>query len=83
MPRALRLQYPGASYHVRNRGDRRVPKGEVRQSARARRLRAETTMTLKGIAQRLHLSTWTPAANRLQHANRNQLTTNPNELNLL
>jgi len=55
----------------------------VCQIAMARRLRTETTMTLKGIAQRLHLGTWTPGANRLQHANRNHLTTNPNELNLL
>ena len=25
MPRALRIQYPGAIYHVMNRGDRREP----------------------------------------------------------
>ena len=26
MPRALRIEYPGAIYHVMNRGDRREPK---------------------------------------------------------
>ena len=83
MLRALRLQYPGAIYRVMNCGDRREPKGEVGKIARARRLRAETSMTLKWIAERLHVGTWTPVANRLQHANRNHLTTNPNELNLL
>ena len=25
MPRALRIEYPGAIYHVMNRGDRREP----------------------------------------------------------
>jgi len=25
MPRALRIEYPGAIYHVMNRGDRRKP----------------------------------------------------------
>ncbi len=25
MPRALRIQYPGAIYHIMNRGDRREP----------------------------------------------------------
>ena len=25
MPRALRIEYPGAVYHVMNRGDRREP----------------------------------------------------------
>ena len=82
MPRALRLQYPGAIYHVMNRGDRREPKGEVRQSAMARRLRAETRVTLKWIADQRHLGTGTHVANRLQHATPNHLTTNQNELNL-
>ena len=67
MPRALRIQYPGAIYHVMNRGDRREPKGEVRKIARARRLRAETTVTLQWIATHLHLGTWTHVANRLSN----------------
>ena len=83
MPRALRIQYPGAIYHVMNRGDRREPKGDVRKIAMARRLRAETSETLKWIADQLHLGTGTHVANRLQHATPNYLTTNQHELNLV
>ena len=85
MPRALRIEYPGAIYHVVNRGDRREPifrddldhqrflitlaeactmdklgwvdtelagraKGDARKMRIARRLRAETAVTLKWIA---------------------------------
>jgi len=33
----------------------------------ARRLRAETSVTLKWIAEHLHMGTWTHVANRLSH----------------
>lgn len=39
------MEYPGAVYHVLNRGDQ--------QLKMARRLRRETTMTLNWITQRL------------------------------
>jgi REP element-mobilizing transposase RayT len=119
MPRQLRIEYPGAVYHVMNRGDRREPifcddldhkrflatpaeactktdwqvhayclmpnhfrlvvetpnsafahrpKGDARKVRMARRLRAETSVTLKWIAEHLHMGTWTHVANRLsQH----------------
>ena len=40
-------------------------KGDVRKIRIARRLRAETAVTLKWIATELHMGTWTPVANRL------------------
>jgi putative transposase len=45
----------------------RRKKGDVKKVRLARRLRAETTMTLKWIAQRLKMGTWTHVANRLHH----------------
>jgi putative transposase len=42
-------------------------KGDVRKVRIARRLRQETTMTLKWIAQRLRMGTWTHVTNRLYH----------------
>ena len=36
-----------------------LPKGDKRKVALARRLRQETTMSLKWIAQRLHMGSWT------------------------
>ncbi len=77
MPRALRIEYPGAIYHVMNRGDQlgwtgaelaRRAKGDVRKIRIAQRLRAETAVTLKWIASQLHMGTWTHVANRLQNA---------------
>jgi hypothetical protein len=85
MPRRLRLEYPGAIYHVLNRGDRREPifrddldalgwdgvalaqrpKGDMPKVRLARRLRAETSVTLKWIAEHLNMGTWMPGANRL------------------
>jgi hypothetical protein len=67
MPRQLRLEYPGAIYHVSNRGDRREDifrddadrsrfletLGDARKVKLARLLRAETTMTLAWVAQHL------------------------------
>ena len=42
-------------------------KGDRRKVKIARRLRWETTMTLKWIADRLKMGTWTHVANRLYH----------------
>jgi putative transposase len=42
-------------------------KGDKRKVRIARRLRTETTMTLKWIAERLNMGTWTHVANRLYH----------------
>jgi len=43
-------------------------KGDRRKIRIAKRLRAETTMTLKWIAAQLHMGTWTHVANRIYHA---------------
>jgi REP-associated tyrosine transposase len=42
-------------------------KGDPKKVCIARRLRQETTMTLKWIAHRLQMGTWTHVANRLYH----------------
>jgi hypothetical protein len=42
-------------------------KGDPRKVKIARRLRQETTMTLKWIAERLRMGTWTHVTNRLYH----------------
>ena len=42
-------------------------KGDRRKVRIARRLRQETTMTLKWIAERLKMGTWTHVTNRLYH----------------
>jgi len=42
-------------------------KGDRRKVRLARRLRQETTMTLRWIADRLKMGTWTHVANRLYH----------------
>ena len=42
-------------------------KGDKRKVRIAKRLRAETTMTLKWIAERLNMGVWTHVANRLYH----------------
>jgi len=63
MVRKLRLEYPGAIYHLMNRGDRREPifrddrnrvlflgdrrKGDPRKLEPPRRMRAEITMNTK------------------------------------
>ena len=120
MARRLRIQYPGARYHVMNRGDRREalcrddedrqkflwtlgeaclktkwhvhayclmshhfqeqelqrlgwpetdlrarPKGHGGKVQVARRLRQETTMSLKWIAARLHMGSWAYVSNLL------------------
>jgi hypothetical protein len=43
----------------------RRAKGDKEKVALARRLRAETTMTLRWIASRLHMGTWTYVSNLL------------------
>jgi REP element-mobilizing transposase RayT len=48
----------------------RYRKGDRRKVKMARRLRAETTMTLKWIAERLKMGTWTHVTNRLYHVKR-------------
>jgi hypothetical protein len=109
MSRKLRIEYPGAMYHVMNRGDQREdifrddhdhqkflatlgeacaktewqvgremerfgwdedqlrarPKGHRSKVMLARRLRQETTMSLKWIAGRLQMGTWTYVSNLL------------------
>ena len=109
MARKLRIEYPGAMYHVMNRGDQREDifrddqdrqkflctlgeacaktewqpgkeierlgweeeqlrahrKGHPSKVKLARRLRQETTMSLKWIAARLQMGTWTYVSNLL------------------
>jgi len=43
-------------------------KGDARKIGMARRLRAETAVTLKWIAAELHMGKWTHVANQLQKA---------------
>jgi len=57
MPRKLRLESDRPIYHVINLGDQRV--------RLARRLRQETTINLKWIAQRLQMGSWTHVSNLL------------------
>ena len=74
MPHALRIEYPGAIYHVMNRGDRREP------SFRDDRDHHRFTDTQ---AEALHLGTWTRVANRLQQTKDKSQTENQNEFNLV
>ncbi|HLX68457.1 MAG TPA: transposase, partial [Verrucomicrobiae bacterium] len=55
-----RLGWSEADLELTRKGDRRKVKI-------ARRLRQETTMTLKWIAERLKMGTWTHVTNRLYH----------------
>ncbi len=62
----------------------RRPKGDARKVRIARRLRAETAVTLKWIAEQLHMGTWTHVANRLQNAKReNERENNQSQLGLV
>jgi hypothetical protein len=116
MSRNLRIEYPGAMYHVMNRGDQREDifrddqdrqkflttlgeacvktewqagqeierlgwdedqlrahrKGHPSKVKLARRLRQETTMSLKWIAARLQMGTWTYVSNLLNEPQENQ-----------
>jgi len=53
-------------------------KGDARKVVMARRLRAETTVTLQWIATHLHMGTWTHVANRLS----NTVATSTNQTEL-
>ena len=57
-------------------------KGDARKVAIARRLRAETAVTLKWIAAELHMGAWTHVANRLQQPHGND-EANQSQLGLL
>jgi hypothetical protein len=78
MARKLRVQYPGAIYHVMNRGDRREKdllgrrKGDPQKVRLAARLRRETTVTLEWIAARLGLGAPTHVANLLHRYERKE-----------
>jgi REP element-mobilizing transposase RayT len=61
----------------------RRAKGEARKLRIARRLRAETAVTLKWIAAELHMGTWTHVANLLHHAQGKSETNNQHELSLV
>src|SRR5713226_9108345 len=71
MPRKLRVEYPGAVYHVLSRGDRCEAdlaarrKGDPEKMKIAARLRKETTLSVKAIAARVHLGTAKSANARL------------------
>ena len=59
------------------------PKGDVRKIWIARRLRSETAVTLKWIAAKLHIGTWTHVANRLQQTKDKNQSENQHELTLV
>ena len=61
----------------------RRAKGDARKIRIARRLRTETSVTLKWIATELHLGTWTHVANRLQKATGQTQSQNQNELSFV
>jgi len=71
MPRKLRVEYPGAVYHVLSRGDRCEAdlaarrKGDPEKMTIAARLRKETTLPVKAIAARVHLGSSKSAHARL------------------
>ena len=58
MPRKTRVEFAGAVYHLLDRVLTRM----------ARRLRTETAVSLKWIAENLSMGTWTHVSNRLYHA---------------
>ncbi len=72
MPRKLRVQYPGAIYHVMSRGDRREDIFLDDVAIVALRLRRETSLSLKRIAARLHLGSPRSAGERLRQWIQNQ-----------
>ena len=71
MPRPLRIQFPGAIYHLMNRGDcrepiprrtwwneeelKKRPKGDAGKAELARLLRRQTPVSRQWIADRLHI----------------------------
>ena len=89
MPRQLRIQYPGAMYHVMSRGKELCrlrwqetdlvsrPKHDPGKVQIALRLRRETTLSVKQIAQHLHFGTPKSASFRLLTVMRTQTSTDP------
>ena len=69
-----KLGWPGAELAKRAKGD-------VRKLRMARRLRAETAVTLKWIANELHMGNWTHVSNLLSGEKQTEPTKQP-ELNL-
>ncbi len=63
MPRKLRTRLGRVSWPKEELRGR--PKGHPGKVALARRLRQETIMSLRRIAQRLEMGTWTYVSNRL------------------
>ncbi len=67
MTRQLRIEYPGAIYHVTRLGWTAQDlaarsKGDVRKVRLAQRLRAETSVTWKWISAQWYLGAWAYAA---------------------
>ena len=76
MARSLRLEYPGAVYHVMARGNQGQPIFRDDRDRRvflevlARWLREQTTVSLRWVAERLgmgHYTRVTQAVSRLKH----------------
>jgi len=61
----------------------RRAKGDARKIRIAQRLRAETSVTLKWIAEALQMGTWTHVANRLQNAKGKNESNQQDELGLV
>jgi hypothetical protein len=72
MARKVRVEYPGAVYHLRRRWTAadlaRRRKGDGQKVKLALRPRQETTTTLRWIAQRLNMGVAGSLANLLRHA---------------
>ena len=87
MPRQLRIQYPGATYHVMSRG---WPPAELASRRKhdpakleiAARLRRETTLPVKQTTTRLHLGTPKSASVRLLRAARQNVWGDPAQRSL-
>ena len=81
MSRKLRIEYPGAMYHVMNRGDQRedifrddedrqrflstLGEACVKTEWQVHAYCLITAMSLKWIAERLHMGSWTYVSNLL------------------
>ena len=68
MPRQLRIEYPGGIYYDLEQRNRSAPE----KLELAARLRRETTLTIREIAQRLHLGSWKSATTRLHNLKRKE-----------
>jgi hypothetical protein len=81
MSRKLRIEYPGAMYHVMNRGDQRedifrddqdrqkflctLGQGCAKTEWQVHAFCLIAVMSLKWIAERLHMGSWTYVSNML------------------